>query len=83
MTSHSSRPHPQSPNQLVGSSWTRAGAGAGPLRHFEVVAHNHKTGMVTLRPALEPDAGIELPWRELRDRARWSPGWLSLVGDGG
>ena len=43
--------------------------------HWEVTVHYKKSKEVLLRATLNPEATIKIDWRELRDRARWSPGW--------
>lgn len=69
--------HPQTPKLLVGTRWTRQGSGR--LRHHEVVSFTRREGTVSLRPVLAPDEPVEIPWRDLRDRTRWVPGWVSVV----
>ena len=71
--------HPQSPRRLVGGRWTRQGG--GPLRHYEIVEFNSRAGTVRMRPALEPQAHLDIPWRDLRDRSRWLPNWVSIVSE--
>lgn len=76
-TEHTSpRPHPVHPKFLVGSKWSRAPEyDAIEYRHWEVVRHNKKRGEVVLRATLDRDAELCFPWRELRDRSKWLPGW--------
>jgi tryptophan-rich hypothetical protein len=68
--------HPRHPTHLVGSRWTRNAVGR--LRHYEVIAFSKRGGWVEMRPALEPSALLRRPWRELRDREAWLPGWVSV-----
>lgn len=69
--------HPQHPNQLWGTKWTSRGD--RPFRHWEVEVVQSKTGLVRLRAVLKADQILELPWRELRNRDEWEPGWLSTT----
>jgi hypothetical protein len=34
-----------------------------------------KSGMIVLRAVLEASVEVTIPWRELRDRQLWEPGW--------
>ncbi len=75
--SHShQRPYPVHPNHLLHSKWSTA-EGYDELEycHWEVTVHYKKSKEVLLRATLNPEATIKIDWRELRDRARWSPGW--------
>ena len=74
---HTKRAHPRHPTHLVGSLWTRA-AGFGH-RHYTVVEFRRRARTVVLEAALDQDVKLELPWRALRDRAHWQPGWVTVV----
>lgn len=64
---------PQRIDKLEGTHWTRLQSEDG-YRHFSVAALSKKAGIATLSPVLGgPD--IELPWRDLRNREEWVPGW--------
>ena len=41
----------------------------------EVVAFRKKAGEVELMATLDRASRVIAPWRELRDRTRWEPGW--------
>ena len=70
------RPHPVHPRFLVGSKWSSApGQDTIEYRHWEVIRHDKKRGEVVLRATLDREAELVLPWRALRDRAKWLPGW--------
>ncbi|MFB6374994.1 MAG: TIGR02450 family Trp-rich protein [Bradymonadaceae bacterium] len=43
-------------------------------KHWEVVRYAHEDGEVTLRAVLDGET-VTIPWRELRDREVWTPGW--------
>jgi tryptophan-rich hypothetical protein len=64
---------PHRPDRLVGSAWTAVDI-EDDRKHWEVVEYRAGAGTAVLR-ALHDDTRRELPWRELRDRARWRPGW--------
>ena len=66
--------HPVHPRHLVGSKWSDLDPSEG-ARHYEVVAFARRRGTVTLLAVLT-GARRELPWRALRDRGRWAPGWV-------
>lgn len=70
------RPYPVHPRHLLGSKWSRAdGCDDLQYRHWEVVRHEKKRGEVVLRATLDRDVELSFPWRMLRDRSRWLPGW--------
>lgn len=73
--------HPRHPTHLVGSRWTRLQDEplGGPYLHYEVIAYRTRDQNVRLRSLLSPPLEIEFPWRRLRDRERWTPGWASVV----
>lgn len=66
--------HPRHPRHLVGSKWS-AVEPQDRERHWEVVSHSKKTGFVTMTAVLT-SRQIKRPWRELRDREQWLPGWV-------
>ena len=63
---------PTTPRHLVGSGWTRRGTPGEPC-HWRVVAVSGDEA--ELRAVLDAALALRLPWRDLRDRARWVPGW--------
>ncbi len=74
--------HPKHPKHLVGSKWTALRVDPGqdpPERHWQAVAFEAREGVLTLEAVLTARR-VELPWRALRDRAEWLPGWTSLGG---
>lgn len=70
--------HPQHPRHLPGTKWTSR-VGLYASRHWEVEVVREKAGLVRLRAALFREEVIEIPWRGLRDRADWMPGWQSTA----
>lgn len=66
--------HPSRRDRLVASKWSRASAECA-LRHFEVRAVR-SDGTVELFSVLDPRVVERLPWRALRDRTQWLPGWV-------
>ena len=68
--------HPRHPHQLPGSKWT-SHVDDHPYRHWEVLQVRAKAGTVRLRATLSADHELELPWRDLRNRDHWTPGWVS------
>ena len=70
--------HPRHPRHLVGSKWTRhPGAEEGRERHWTVQAFAPRKGVVTLEAVLTARQ-LSLPWRALRERSAWEPGWIRL-----
>ena len=67
--------HPVHPRQLSGTPWTRVHP-EDDRKHFHVEAFAKKTGEVIMRPVLGGDV-LRFPWKELRDRSKWKPGWES------
>ena len=67
-------PHPVHPDRLEGSAWTSRSPDH-PYAHYEVVAFRKKRGEVELMATLDRSSRVVAPWRELRDRSRWEPGW--------
>jgi len=73
--------HPQHPKHLLGSKWTALDydrSQSPPERHWEAVAFERREGLLTLEAVLT-GRRTQLPWRALRDRAEWEPGWTSLA----
>ncbi|MEM9861451.1 MAG: TIGR02450 family Trp-rich protein [Myxococcota bacterium] len=62
---------PRHPTRLLGSKWTRIEEEG--VTHFRVVEHR-KDHNLRLQ-ALCKDTSVVIPWRALRERARWRPGW--------
>lgn len=65
-------PAPAHPRLLVGSAWTRLPSD-WTYHHWTVVARLDDD--VIARAVLDPTCERRLPWRALRDRACWLPGW--------
>lgn len=70
---------PARPDRLIGSAWTRVDEAWG-YRHWEVVARDGDA--VIVAAVLARACQHRLPWRALRDRAIWHPGWQPIVGAG-
>ena len=66
------RPEPRHPGRLAGSKWTRCDEGRAFCHWIAIEVTRDE---VVLQAILEPTATLRLPWRALRDRARWQPGW--------
>ncbi len=66
--------HPVHPTRLERSKWTYRGD-EHPYTHWEVLSFAKKSGELTLFAILEKTTTIQIPWRELRDRETWEPGW--------
>ena len=66
--------HPQQIDQLPGSQWT-AREPTNRERHWSVIEASPRAGTVTLQAVLTGRI-VTLPWRGLRDRERWLPGWI-------
>lgn len=64
--------HPQHPKHLPGTKWTSVEPLDG-YRHWEVGRVDGDD--VVLRSTLNGECHIRLPWRQLRNRATWTPGW--------
>lgn len=62
---------PHHPDKLAGTQWTAVDPEES-RRHWQVV--ERRGDQAFLRAVLD-GATCELPWRDLRDRARWTPGW--------
>ena len=43
--------------------------------HWEVTSYSKKKGVVVLMATLDTSTRVTIPWRELRDREQWEPGW--------
>jgi tryptophan-rich hypothetical protein len=65
-------PAPRHPGRLVGSKWTSRDDEL-PYRHWVVTELTD--GQVVLQSVLCPGMMLRRPWRELRERPRWQPGW--------
>lgn len=70
----SATPHPIHPRHLLGSKWSSA-PGAHEHCHWEVIEHRKRAQAVVLRATLDAATTLVIPWRDLRDRERWVPGW--------
>jgi tryptophan-rich hypothetical protein len=64
---------PQNPDKLIGSKWSAVEV-EEKRKHWEVVSWHPDDGEVTLRAVLDGET-TRRPWRQLRDRERWEPGW--------
>ncbi len=65
-------PEPRSPANLAGSKWTSRDP-ALAYCHWVVIARSGDD--VVLQSVLSPATTMQIPWRGLRDRERWQPGW--------
>jgi tryptophan-rich hypothetical protein len=63
---------PHNPDKLVGTKWTAANP-QNRRKHWEVVEHV-EADQVLLRAVLDGES-ITIPWRDLRNRDDWQPGW--------
>lgn len=63
---------PHDPEKLPGTEWTATDP-EERRKHWEVVEVSEE-GEATLRAVIDGETK-QLPWRELRDRDRWRPGW--------
>ncbi|MFT5358387.1 MAG: hypothetical protein ACI9KE_005625 [Polyangiales bacterium] len=72
--------HPQNTQRLVGSKWTCHALEPGDDRptHYEVVDYSSTTGECQLR-SVRLLREKTIPWRQLRQRKLWTPGWRSGV----
>lgn len=50
-------------------------ATAETCTHYVVTVHRARTGEVELASVLLPEQVIRIPWRALRERTHWLPGW--------
>lgn len=66
------RPEPRHPSRLAGSKWSRCDEGRAYC-HYVVIEVSRDD--VVLQAILDHHVTLRLPWRALRDRARWQPGW--------
>lgn len=73
-------PEPRHPRRLAGSKWTSHDP-ALPYCHWIVIEVSR--GEVELQAILAPAARVRLPWRGLRERPRWEPGWSLMPPDPG
>jgi tryptophan-rich hypothetical protein len=69
------RPEPRHPGNLAGSKWTSRDPSL-PYCHWIVIELSGDE--VLLQSVLAPATTHRLAWRELRERARWQPGWLAV-----
>lgn len=67
--------HPARASNLMATKWTSATPVLG-RRHWEVL--RVEGAEAELRSALDRLTTHRLPWRELRDRGQWTPGWISI-----
>lgn len=74
MSTTSPTPHPVHPSRLEGSAWSRVD-NTLEHRHWQAHTFMKKSGMIVLRAVLEASVEVTIPWRELRDRQLWEPGW--------
>jgi len=65
---------PTNKRHLIGSKWSAQIDCALEFRHWHVVALS-KDGIATLAASLNSAERMSLPWRKLRDRTLWTPGW--------
>ncbi len=64
---------PHDPEKLIGSKWTAIEVDER-RKHWEVTARDPDEDEVTLRAVMDGETRV-VPWRQLRDRERWTPGW--------
>lgn len=64
---------PHNPDKLEGTHWT-AVEPEDRRKHWEVVRYDSESGEVTLEAVLDGET-VAIPWRDLRDREVWEPGW--------
>lgn len=64
---------PQNPSKLVGSKWTAVEV-EGRRKHWLVVEYQKSTGSAVLEAVMDKQR-LEIPWRQLRNRQAWRPGW--------
>ncbi len=70
------RPYPVHPDRLLHSKWSTAPDYEElDYCHWEVVTFLKRKGEVELRATLDEETLVRIPWRALRDRTRWVPGW--------
>lgn len=74
MGTSSPTPHPIHPTHLESSAWSRVDD-ALPHRHWQAHTFKKKSGQLVLRAVLDASVEVTIPWRELRDRDLWEPGW--------
>ena len=71
----SQRDAPIHPKHLLHSKWTSAPQ-HHDYCHWEVIEHRKRAQEVVLRATLNKSAELIIPWRALRDRSLWTPGWV-------
>lgn len=64
---------PQTPDKLIGSKWTSTTVDQR-RKHWEVTSYQPDTGRATLRAVIDGHTEA-IPWRNLRNRDDWQPGW--------
>jgi tryptophan-rich hypothetical protein len=64
---------PHEPSKLPGSHWTAVDP-EERRKHWEVVRYAEEEDEVTLRAVIDGET-VTIPWRDLRDREVWKPGW--------
>ena len=67
------KPEPRHPRQLAGSKWTSRDR---ELAYCHWIVIEVSGDEVVLQSVLERATTLRLPWRSLRERPRWQPGWL-------
>lgn len=68
-------PEPTNPKKLPGTEWT-AVEPEDKRKHWQVLHFEKKKGEVVLEAVLDHHR-LRLPWRELRNRDEWRPGWTN------
>lgn len=63
---------PHGPDKLAGTQWTAVDPDER-RKHWEVLGVSGE-GEAELRAVIDGET-ITIPWRDLRDRDRWEPGW--------
>ena len=69
----SQTPAPQNPDKLLDSKWTAVEV-EELRKHWQVTAFDEESGEATLEAVLDGHE-VVVPWRQLRDREQWRPGW--------
>ena len=64
---------PHHPDKLVGSRWTAVEV-EDRRKHWDVVEFRKNSGEVVIRAVID-DHRRSIPWRTLRNREQWTPGW--------
>ena len=77
MTLMPTLPEPRHPRRLLTSKWSCCAPQderPNGLVHFVVIGVSGDDA--DLQSVLSPEVTLVMPWRGLRDRARWTPGWV-------